>query len=115
MQRGTNVADYYFERECRTAYSEAYNIYEEETSIGRLDMHFTPNMVHATLCVNESLTRESIEEVIQAIDEELLDAVGIPQDELIVHVFQGRDAGLYSNDSFEEEEAEDGDEEEGSV
>ena len=104
------MADYYFERECRTPYSEAYNIFDDETSIGRLDLHFTPDMVHATLCVSESLTRESIEEVIQAIDEELLDAVGIPQDELIVHVYQGRDAGLYSNDSFEEEAE---DEEEG--
>ncbi|MBI4201530.1 MAG: hypothetical protein HY532_00245 [Chloroflexi bacterium] len=98
------MADYYFERECRTPYSEAYHIYEDDTSIGRLDMHFTREMVHATLCVNESLTREAIEEVIQAIDEELLDAVGIPQEELIVHVFQGRDAGLYSNDAFEDDD-----------
>lgn len=108
------MAEYYFERECRTPYSEAYNIYEEDASVGRLDLHFTPNMVHATLCVNESLTRESIEEMIQAIDDEILDAVGIAQDELIVHVYQGRDAGLYSNDRFEEEEegVEDEDEDE---
>lgn len=98
------MAEYYFERECRTPHSEAYNIFEDDNQIGRLDMHFTENMVHATLCVSESLTREAIEEVIQAIDEELLDAVGIPQDELIVHVYQGREAGLYSNDAFEEEE-----------
>lgn len=100
------MADYYFERECRTPYSEAYNIYEEENSVGRLDLHFAGELVHGTLCVNESLTREAIEEVIQAIDDDILDAVGIPQDDLIIHVFQGRDAGLYSNDSFEEEEDE---------
>ncbi len=104
------MADYYFERECRTPTSEAYNIYEGENSIGRLDMHFAGDIVHATLCVSESLTREAIEEVIQAIDDELLDAVGIPQDDLIIHVFQGRDVGLYSNDSFEEEEGQEDDE-----
>ncbi|MBI4339515.1 MAG: hypothetical protein HY680_06135 [Chloroflexi bacterium] len=100
------MGDYYFERECRTPYSEAYNIVENDAPVGRLDLHFTPDLVHATLCVNESLTREMIEEVIEAIDDNLLDAVGISQEEFIVHVFQGRDAGLYSNDSFEEGEKE---------
>ena len=60
-------------------------------------------MVHATLCVSESLTREMIEEVIQTIDEDLLDAIGLGRDEFIVHVYQGREAGLYSNDGFEDQ------------
>lgn len=96
------MSDYYFERECRTAYSEAYHIVEDEAPVGRIDLHFLPHVVHATLCVSESLTREMIEEVIQTIDEELLNAVGLPRDEFIVHVYQGRDAGVYSNDSFED-------------
>ena len=96
------MADYYFERECRTPYSEAYNILEEEAAVGRLDMHFTPSIVHATLCVEESLTREMIEELIQTIDEELLDVVGVTREEFIVHVHQGRDVGVYSNHSFSE-------------
>tara|TARA_Y100000758_G_scaffold146463_1_gene103797 strand:+ start:187 stop:492 length:306 start_codon:yes stop_codon:yes gene_type:complete len=97
------MGEYYFERECRTAYSEAYAILEDELSIGRIDLHFLPHMVHATLCVSESLTREMIEEVIQTIDEDLLDAIGLGRDEFIVHVYQGREAGLYSNDGFEDQ------------
>ena len=96
------MADYYFERECRTPNSEAYNILEEEAAVGRLDMHFTSSIVHATLCVEESLTREIIEELIQTIDEELLDVVGVTREEFIVHVHQGRDVGVYSNHSFSE-------------
>jgi len=96
------MSDYYFERECRTAYSEAYNILDDETPIGRLDIHFAPLLVHATLCVSESLTTELIEELIQTIDEELLDVVGVARDEFIVHVHQGRDMGVYSNHSFSE-------------
>ena len=96
------MPDYYFERECRTPNSEAYNILEDETAIGRLDVHYTPTLVHGTLCVAESLTREMIEELIQTIDEELLDIVGVTRDEFIVHVHQGRDVGVYTNHGFGE-------------
>ena len=97
------MPDYFFERECRTPHSEAYNILEEAAAVGRLDIHFTPPVVHATLCVSESLTREMIEELIQTIDEELLDIVGVAREEFIVHVHQGRDVGVYSNHGFDEE------------
>ena len=96
------MPDYYFERECRTPNSEAYNILEEESPVGRLDLHFAPRIVHATLCVAESLTRELIEELIQTIDEELLDIVGVTREEFIVHVYQGHDLGVYTNHSFSE-------------
>ena len=96
------MPDYYFERECRTPNSEAYNIMEDEAAIGRLDVHYTPTLVHGTLCVAESLTREMIEELIQTIDEELLDIVGVTRDEFIVHVHQGRDVGVYTNHGFGE-------------
>ena len=94
------MADYYFERECRTPNSEAYNILQDDVPIGRLDVHFTPSLVHGTLCIAESLTREMIEELIQTIDEELLDVVGVTREEFIVHVHQGRDVGVYSDHSF---------------
>ena len=91
---------YFFERECRTPFSEAYNILEEDTPIGRLDLHLTTNVVHATLCVAESLTMESIGELIETVDDELIDAIGIARNEFIVHVHQGQDVGVYSNHGF---------------
>ena len=96
------MADYYFERECRTPNSEAYNILDDEAAVGRLDLHLTPTIVHGTLCVVESLTREMIEELIEAIDEELLDVVGVTREEFIVHVYQGRDVGVFTNHGFGE-------------
>ena len=96
------MADYYFERECRTPQSETYNILEEEATIGRIDLHYTPTIVHATLCVGESLTQELIQSLIETIDEELVDVVGVTRDEFIVHVHQGRDVGVYSNHNFGE-------------
>ena len=91
---------YYFERECRTVSSEAYNVLEDEVPVGRLDLHFASNIVHATLCVAESLTQEAVKELIETVDDELLDAVGVARDEFIVHVHQGRDLGVFSDHEF---------------
>lgn len=92
-----------FERDCRTPFSESYTIIEGESPVGRLDIHFTQNLVHATLCVSESLTQEAIQELIETIDEELVDAVGVAREEFIVHVFQGREAGVFSDHEFGED------------
>ena len=54
------MGNFFFERECRTPYSESYTIVEDEDPIGSIDLHYTQNIVHATLCVSESLTRDSI-------------------------------------------------------
>ncbi|MBI2872605.1 MAG: hypothetical protein HYY00_05375 [Chloroflexi bacterium] len=96
------MADYHFERECRTASSEVFTILDGDAPVGRVDFHFAGTVVHATLCVEESLTQEDIQELVEAVDQELLDAVGIVRDEFIVHVHQGRDLGVFSNHEFGE-------------
>ena len=96
------MADYYFERDCRTPHSESYTILEEEQSVGRVDLHFTSTLVHGTLCVVESLTQGDIQELIETIDDDLIDAVGVSREEFIVHVFQGRETGVYSDSDFAE-------------
>ena len=91
---------YGFERECRTPYSEVYTVLEEDAPVGRLDIHLTPAVTHATLCVDESLTQEAVQELIETIDAEIVDVVGVSRDELIIHVHQGRDIGVFSNHEF---------------
>ena len=94
------MADFDLEREVRTAYSEVYAILEENRRVGRIDIHFTSNVVYVSLVVEESLTQESIQELIGTIDEDLTDAAGIPREELIIHVFQGRMSGAFSDNEF---------------
>lgn len=94
------MADYYFERDCRTPHSESYTILEDEHSVGRVDLHFTPTIVHGTLCVLESLTSEEIQELIETIDDELVDSLGVSREELILHVYQGREAGVFSDNGY---------------
>lgn len=105
------MADYRFERECRTPYSEAYAIFRDGEQAGRVDLHYTPTVVHATLCVGESLTSEEIESLIEMVDEEVVLSADVFRDDFIVTVYQGRETGVYSDEDFEEEAAAGEDEE----
>ncbi len=100
------MTDYRFERECRTAYSEAYLIVDGEEPVGRVDLHFTPSVVYATLCVGESMTQEEIRGLIDQIDDELVMSADVNRDDFIVSVYQGRDAGVFSDEDFGEVEGE---------
>ena len=95
------MSNFGFERECRTPQSECFTVLEDDEVIGRVDIHFTPTAIHATLNVAESLTTERIQELIDTMDQDLMDSVGITRQEIIVHVHQGRDLGVFSSREFE--------------
>ena len=96
------MPEFTFEREVRTPYSEAYTIQEGERQVGRVDIHFAGDTVHVALAVDESLTQESVQQLIDNVDEDLVDAVGILREGFVVHVFQGRDIGGFSDHGFEQ-------------
>ena len=97
------MADFTFERDVRTPHSEAYTSMELDRPVGRVDIHFTREMVHVAIAVDESLTQETIQEIIDSVDEDIVDAVGIARDNFVVHVFQGRETGVFTEDDFDED------------
>jgi len=92
-----------FEREVRTPHSEVYTIFEEDQPQGRFDIHYAGNMIHATLTVSERFTQDEIQDLIDDLDSEILDAVGLSRDDLIIHVHQGREIGVFSNREYSED------------
>lgn len=98
------MSEYRFERECRTPHSEAYLIISNEERMGRVDLHFTPSIAYATLCVKESLTQEAIDDLIDIVDEELVMSADVARDDFIVTVYRGREVGVFSDEDFEDEE-----------
>ena len=91
--------DLRFEREVRTPYSEAYLVMEQDRQVGRVDIRFTPEMVNVAVSVDESLTQETVQQIIDTVDEDLVDAVGINRGNFVVHIFQGREIGVLSDDN----------------
>jgi hypothetical protein len=72
--------------------------------VGRVDLHFTPSIVSATLCVTEGMTEEDIQELIyHHIDEEIVMSADVARDDFIVSVYQGRETGEFSDEDFEDE------------
>ncbi len=98
------MADFRFERECRTPFSEAYLIADGEEQMGRVDIHYTPSIVYATLFVAENLTSDDIQDLIDAIDEELIMSADVARDDFIVTVYQGKEVGVFSDEEFAEDE-----------
>ena len=104
------MADYNFERESRTPYSESFVIEADGDDVGRVDLHFTPSVTYGTLCIPESFSEDDIQELIGEIDERLVMSNDPYREDFVVTVWSGRQSGVYSEEDLEEEE--EGEEEE---
>ncbi|HEX5416389.1 MAG TPA: hypothetical protein VFZ25_12040 [Chloroflexota bacterium] len=93
-----------FERQYRTTHSEGYLIFEGGDRLGRLDLHYTPTVVYATLVVERELDEDDILDLIEQADDELVLTADVPREDFVVQVYQGRDLGTYSDEYFEEED-----------
>lgn len=103
------MADYRFEREARTPYSESYTINDGEHSLGRVDVHFTASVAYATLAIHHSLDDAAVQELIAEIDEHVVSTADPYREDLIVTVWKGEELGVFADD----EDALDSDSDEG--
>jgi hypothetical protein len=95
-----------FERESRTPYSEVFSVYDGDAAAGRVDLHYSPDVVHATLCVPDTFSEDDVQELIGEVDDRLVMSVEPFRDDFVVTVWLGRLAGVYSED-FDEDAEED--------
>jgi len=93
---------YEFERDTRTPHSEAFIVQADGNEIGRVDIHYGPDVANATLCVPDDFSEDHIQELIGEIDERLVMTAQPFRDDFVVTVWIGRQAGVYSEE-FEEE------------
>jgi hypothetical protein len=96
------MASYHFERESRTEHSESLIILDGDGEVGRVDVHFGRDVVHATLCAPDSYSEDDIQDLIAEIDERLVLPVEPFRDDFVVTVWLGRQAGVYSEDMEED-------------
>ena len=93
---------YLFEREIRTTHSETFLILDDSNEIGRVDIHYTADLAHATLCVPDDFSEDQVQELIGEIDERLVMTAEPFRDDFVVTVWLGREAGVYSEDIDDE-------------
>ena len=102
------MADYRFNREARTPYSEVYAIDDGEHTLGRVDVHYTGSAAHATLVVHAALDDERVQDLIEALDDQIVTSADPYREDLIVTVWRGEEMGVFADDDSSED-GEDGD------
>ena len=100
------MPSYSFEREMRTAESETFVISADNAEIGRADIHYGVDVVHATLCVPDNFSEDDVQDLIGEIDERLVMTAHPYREDFVVTVWIGRQAGVYSEDRDDEFEDE---------
>ena len=102
------MADYRFNREARTPYSEVYTIDDGEHALGRVDVHYTGSAAHATLVVHAALSDEQVQDLLEAIDDQIVTSADPYREDLVVTVWRGEEMGVFADDDGSEEDG-DGD------
>jgi hypothetical protein len=92
------MPDYTFEREARTSDSESFAIKTGRAELGRVDIHYGLDVVHATLCVPDNYSDDDVEDLIGEIDERLVLTAHPYREDFVVTVWIGRLAGVFSED-----------------
>ncbi len=92
-----------FEGELRSAFSEVFTIFEDDDLVGRIDIHYRDEDVHATLCTTENANDEQIRELIDAADEQLIMNASPFREDFVVTVWKGVPGGVYSDPEGEAE------------
>jgi hypothetical protein len=109
VERG--FPDLRYDRVCRTPRSEGYLLSEGDSPLGRVDLHFGTNVVHAVLVVERDLVDDEMRRLVQRIDDDLVWTADEPREDFLVTVYRGAEIGVLS-DHERGDEDEDDDEDE---
>lgn len=95
-----SIAQFYFEREVRTATGECYTILEEDKPVGRLGSALRTRYGSRYAGRVRIPDTRSYPGTDAMVIENLTGAMGIEREDFVIHVHQGRDLGVFShNDS----------------
>lgn len=92
-----------YHRQSRSPSSEQYQLMENGTSLGHLDLHFGASEVFATLVLEQELPEEELAQLIEQIDEDLVLSAEVAREDFLIRVFAGREVGLFSDELVREE------------
>jgi hypothetical protein len=100
-------------RVVRTDTSEVYVIWQEDTRLGQVDIHYGYDLIHATLVLEKDLTTEQQGDLVDQLDEEIVSS-HLPQFErenFLVTVFRGTELeSFYDSEPDVEEDSEEDEE-----
>lgn len=82
----------------RTASSEIYIVWEGETRVGQVHLHYAHDTIHAALLLEVDLTVTEEEDLLEAIDEDVVSSYlpSFEREDLLVTVFRAEEISSFS-------------------
>lgn len=100
-----------FTRVVRTETSEVYLIWQDETRIGQVDLHYGWDLIHATLLLERDLTAEQQADLVDLLDQDIVTShlPRFTREDFLVTVFRGQELEPFSDGPDPEDDLEDDD------
>ena len=111
-ERGTGLS-VKLVRVVRTDSSEVYIIWQDDTRLGQVDIHYGQDLVHATLVLEKDLSAEQQGDLVDQLDQDIISS-HLPQfarEDFLVTVFRGTELESFSDGEPDVEDDEEVDEE----
>ena len=82
----------------RTLSSEVYLIWEGDTRLGQVDLHFADSSVQANVFLEADLTEEERNALFQQLDDDIVSSYlpSFERDQFIITVFVGREVDSFN-------------------
>ena len=100
-------------RVVRTETSEVYIVWQDDNRLGQVDIHYGPDLIHATLILEKDLDAEQQADLVEQIDQDVISS-HLPQfarEDFLVTVFRGTELESFSDGEPEVDDDDDGEEE----
>jgi hypothetical protein len=99
---------YRLTRVVRTTTSEIYLAWQDEVRVGQVDLHYGPEVIQATLVLEQNLERDAIDHLVKQIDRDVVASYlqDFERDNFLVTVFRGEEVTTYSDEDHEEDDNE---------
>ncbi len=93
-----NKSQFKLSRLVRTASSEIYIIWEGETRVGQVHLHYAHDTIHAALLLEIDLTVPEEEDLLEAIDDDIVSSYlpSFEREDFLVTVFRAEEISSFS-------------------
>ena len=93
-----NKSQFRLSRLVRTVASEIFVIWDGETRVGQLHLHYAHDTIHAALLLEVDLTVPEEEDLLETIDEDVVSSYlpSFEREDLLVTVFRAEEVSSFS-------------------
>jgi len=101
---------YRLTRIVRTLTSEVHLAWDGDVRVAQIDIHYGPDVIHATMILERDMTREEIDGLIEQVDRDVVASYlqDYERENLLVNVFRGEEVLATSDEDLQDEDEPEG-------